>query len=225
MLTSKKFTTVPTKAQTEFASREEYPPGSCLRCANCGDGRLIKNFPADETQPDGVSPFCNRCDSRIRQAIATQDFEARQKGGKPVETREQVAARMRRAAAQEAQAVKDAKNSSDPISEDDSELPSDTPTEEVTSDDSLGQEPEAEPTEEPDPPEAEPQEAAKYGDRSAALNSGQMTDGARLRIEAEGFDLSQIPGRKDDGKVGIPEVEAWLSSQELYEEVEDEDED
>jgi len=175
---AKIFKKVPIKPQTEYASREEYPDGGCVACYNCGDGRTIEHFPDDPTQPDGLSPFCDRCDSRVRQAIATQDFEGQNKA--PKETRAQVSARMRRAAAMAADEVK------------------------------------AEPTFDMTPPD---------GDQGETLNSGEVTAGASLVIESEGLDLAEIPGRSSDGKVGMPEIDAWKVNQELHEDQGQEDQD
>ena len=207
---AKKFTSVPIKPQGEFASREEYQEGACLRCDNCGDGRLVRSFPDDPKQPDGVSPFCDRCDSRVRQAIAAHQFAAGTPA--PTESRAQVAARMRKAAADAAAAQ--AAEGKATIPNDANPLKTPDPTEE------------SEPTPAgEEPTEGEEQEAARHDGEPVALNSGEMTNGAKLAIEANGYDLSLIVGRVSDGKVGIPEVEAWKDAQELEPDEEPEEED
>jgi len=195
---AKIFKKVPIKPQTEYASREEYPDGGCVACYNCGDGRTIEHFPDDPTQPDGLSPFCDRCDSRVRQAIATQDFEGQNKA--PKETRAQVSARMRRAAAMAADEVK-----AEPTFDM-------TPPDEDLSDGPVSDGEDAD-DEIPD------------GDQGETLNSGEVTAGASLVIESEGLDLAEIPGRSSDGKVGMPEIDAWKVNQELHEDQGQEDQD
>lgn len=194
----KVFKTVPIKAQTEFASREEYHAGSCLRCANCEDGRPVEKFPDDETQPDGVSPFCDRCDTRVRGKIATHKFEAGEEA--PAESRAQASARIRRAAAMEAKAMKDAP------------APEDPPVEEPRDDQDQGD-------------QGDQGEAQRHDGEPMPVNNGEMTAGAKLVIETEGLDLASIPGRKDDLKVGVPEVNAWKEAKDLAEGSSDEQDD
>jgi len=160
-----------TKKPTEFRSREAYPKGSCLRCANCGAVHTVEQFPdaPEHEQPDGISPYCQGCNGRLRSKAAAEA------DAPPVKTREQAAAEM---AAQMAEVPKEAP----PVVES---------AENVDAD---GQ---------PNPPDAD-------GEPADDLNNGMVTPGAQVRLDADkSLVLKAIPGRSPDGKVGVPEIEAY----------------
>ena len=76
------------KKPGEFTCRGDCGPGHHMRCVNCNAVREVKNFPDDPEQPDGISPYCDGCNSRVR-ALAAAAAEV-----PPVRTREEAAADM-----------------------------------------------------------------------------------------------------------------------------------
>ena len=171
------------KQPTEFENREAYPEGACLRCSNCNAVRKVERFPdaPPGEQPDGVSPYCQGCDNRVRALVESKKLP-------PPRTRAEAQADM---AAQMAK------------------VPKESPVEEPKSvhngralldDEDAG-----------DQGEAQRADGRPVGEAPPAdiVNSGQVTPGAQALLDADpSLDLKMIPGRESDRKVGVPEIEA-----------------